>query len=125
MQSYSNLRVTGHAREVIRETYRFTADFPRAEQFRLTAQMRRASISAALNIVEGCSRRSSRDFVRFLEIAVGSAMELEFTLLIADDLRFGAEARNRDLFALNKVLQKELAALIRAIRARAKTGDRE
>ena len=124
MQSYSNLRVAGRARDVVRSTYAFTRDFPRSEQFGLTAQMRRASVSSALNIVEGCSRRSTRELIRFLEMSSGSAMELEFTLLIAEDLEFGRLETNRKLFELNRILQKELASLIGALRRRANAGTR-
>jgi four helix bundle protein len=124
MQSYSNLRVTGRAREVVRATYDFTRNFPRTEQFGLTSQMRRAALSSALNIVEGCSRNSTRELIRFLEVSSGSAMELEFTLLIAEDLDFGQPDANRRLFDLNHLFQKELASLIGALRRRAKTRTR-
>jgi four helix bundle protein len=124
MQSYSNLRVTGRAREVVGATNAFTGDFPRSEQFGLTAQMRRAAVSSALNIAKGCSRRSTRELIRFLEISMGSAMEIEFSLLIAEDLDFGQIEANRRLFDLNRIFQNELASLIAALRRRAKVRTR-
>ncbi|HET9425284.1 MAG TPA: four helix bundle protein [Gemmatimonadaceae bacterium] len=125
MQSYHNLRVSARAREVIRATYRFTAVFPRSEQFGLTAQMRRAAVSSGLNIVEGCSRDSTRELIRFLQVSAGSAMELEFTLVIAADLGYGSEVDNRQLMDLNTVLQKELSALVGSLRSRLRKGSRE
>ncbi len=105
MQSYHNLEVAARAREVINATYRFTATFPRGEQFGLIAQMRRAAISTGLNIVEGCSRSTTKELIRFLQISMGSAMELEFTHPIAGDLGYGRVTENQSLFALNLVLQ--------------------
>jgi len=56
--------------------YAFTRSFPREEQFGLTSQMRRASVSISSNIAEGGSRSSDKDFARFVEIAYGSLMEV-------------------------------------------------
>jgi four helix bundle protein len=56
--------------------YTSTRGFPADERFGLTNQMRRAAVSVASNLAEGCSRRSKMDFSRFIEIAVGSTFEL-------------------------------------------------
>ncbi|HEY6218614.1 MAG TPA: four helix bundle protein [Gemmatimonadaceae bacterium] len=124
MQSYRRLRVTGRAREVIRSTYEFTRGLPREEQFGLTSQMRRAAISIGLNIAEGCSRRGTRELIRFLEFSIGSAMELDFGLLICEDLGYGSAIARKSLYELNRIGQRELAALIRSLRHRVATGDR-
>ncbi|WP_422079826.1 four helix bundle protein [Ulvibacterium sp.] len=68
--------------------YELTSTFPDSEKFGLTNQLRRASFSVASNIAEGSSRKSNKDFNRFLEIAVGSMYEIETQLLIASDLGF-------------------------------------
>ncbi len=68
------------------EIYSITSKFPENEKFGLTNQLRRASISIPSNIAEGSSRHSNKDFTRFLQIAIGSAYEIETQLLIASDL---------------------------------------
>jgi len=66
--------------------------FPKAELYGLTSQLRRAESSIPANIAEGCGRNTQRDFVRFLHIAAGSASELEYHLLLAQELNFMDEA---------------------------------
>ena len=66
--------------------YRATDRFPPTERFGLAGQMRRAAISIGSNIAEGCGRFGNRELVQFLQIALGSASELEFQAQIAIDL---------------------------------------
>jgi four helix bundle protein len=121
MQDYRRLRVTHLAREVVRAIYDFSRSLPPEERFALSNQLRRAALSLALNIAEGCSRSTTKEFVRFLEIARGSGVELEFALDLTKDLRIGdatmrstaAEAVNHALRALNRLittLRSRLAA---------------
>jgi four helix bundle protein len=116
--NYNNLRVSRRARSVIGLTYSFTRSLPRDEMLGLTAQMRRAALSSGLNIVEGCSRSSTRELIRFLQMSVGSAMELEFALLITHDLGLGSREGRLQLWRSNKILQRETSALIRTLRLR-------
>jgi four helix bundle protein len=118
MQDFKKLRVSTHARAVIRATYRFTAALPREEQFGLTAQMRRAAVSIGLNIAEGCSRNSTREFIRFLEVARGSGMELEFAIVVTEDLTFGQAHEREALVHELLQVQRQLSALIAALRRR-------
>jgi len=87
VQDFRNLKVwkTGHALTLY--VYALTTDFPRAEMFGLTSQIRRASASIGANIAEGCGRRGDPELLRFLQIAMGSASELEYHLLLARDLK--------------------------------------
>lgn len=66
--------------------YKATVTFPREEMYGLTSQIRRASGSISANIAEGCGRSSEIEFARFLQIAFGSASELEYHLLLSHDL---------------------------------------
>ena len=88
MRDHTKLRAFELADEVALLTYRHTADFPKAERFGLTSQMRRAAVSIPSNIVGGCARDSSADYIRFLDIAFGSLRELDYqTPLISQRTR--------------------------------------
>ena len=77
IRSHRDLTVWQRAIQLIAETYRLTARFPRSELYGIVSQMRRAAISIAANIAEGKARRSTGDYLRFLAIANGSLRELE------------------------------------------------
>jgi four helix bundle protein len=70
------------------DIYASRKDFPKDEMFGLTSQMRRASASIGMNIAEGCCRKGDAEMVRFLQIAIGSASELEYQLLLVHDLKY-------------------------------------
>jgi four helix bundle protein len=77
MRNFRNLQVWAEAMEIVKDVYHITEKLPKDEKFGLTSQMRRAAISIPANIAEGSSRRTSVDFARFLDIALGSSFELE------------------------------------------------
>lgn len=88
MHRFKELEVWKQSRTFCSDIYAVTSSFPDAEKFGLTNQLRRAAVSIPCNIAEGASRSSNKDFSRFLEIAIGSANEVETQLLIASDLGF-------------------------------------
>ena len=91
MADFRQLRVWQKAHEVTLDVYRITQHFPKAEAYGLTSQMRRAAISIGSNIAEGRGRDGDAEFARFIQIACGSAAELEYQLLVAKDLGHVAE----------------------------------
>jgi four helix bundle protein len=117
MQSASNLRVTGQARLLARQVYQATAGFPSDERFGLTAQMRRAAVSIGSNIAEGCGRYGDRELAHFLQVALGSASELEFQCEIASDLGYLSVAAVQPLLTEVRRTKRMLAPLIKALRA--------
>jgi four helix bundle protein len=88
MHQFKELLIWQKSRNFCSEIYSITSTFPNDEKFGITNQLRRASVSIPSNIAEGSSRNSNKDFSRFLEIAIGSAYEIETQLLIASDLGF-------------------------------------
>lgn len=88
MHQFKELGIWKKSRLFCSEIYSITSSFPNDEKFGLTNQLRRTSVSIPSNIAEGSSRNSNKDFSRFLEIAIGSAYEIETQLLIASDLGF-------------------------------------
>jgi four helix bundle protein len=97
MRDHRKLRAFELADELALGTYRGTKNFPPDEQFGLTSQMRRAAVSIASNIVEGCGRRSEADYLRFLEMAHASARELNYQLSLAARLGYLTEDSSRSL----------------------------
>ncbi len=96
MKPFREYRVGALAHEVVLAVYRETANFPREELFGLTSQMRRSAASVPANIAEG-SARGDREFHQFLRIALGSAAELEYHLLLAHDLGYLTDERHEYL----------------------------
>jgi len=88
MKDFRDLKVWERAHLLTLSVYKSTAAFPSDERFGLTSQMRRCSASIGANIAEGCGKRGNGEFQRFLQIASGSASELDYHLLLARDLSF-------------------------------------
>ena len=86
MRNFRKLDVWKKAHELTLDVYRATAAFPSSERFGLTSQLQRAAASIGANIAEGCGRQTDGDYKRFIEIASGSACEVEYHLLLAHDL---------------------------------------
>ena len=104
MQDFKNLTVWQAARRMAISTYTLTRNFPQSEEFGLKAQMRRSSVSICTNIAEGSGRRGDREFRRFLDIALGSAFELECEVILSHDLAFITEiAKERTLADVSEI----------------------
>ena len=115
MQDFRKLKVWQRSRIVIDGVYRITETFPRVERFGLVAQSRRASVSVAANIAEGCGRFGSREFSWFVNIALGSAAELESHLLVAVFLNMTTEEAVSPVIDELKQVQRMLASLARRL----------
>jgi len=92
MRDFRELKVWERSHHLTLEVYQLTKRFPKTEQYGLTSQLRRSAQSIPENIAEGAGKDSRRDFARFLQIARGSASELEYELLLARDLHYVNEA---------------------------------
>jgi four helix bundle protein len=114
MRDPTKLRAFELADELAVLTYRETASFPREELFGLVSQMRRAAVSGASNIVEGCARETLADYLRFLNIAYGSVRELDYQISLAE--RLGFVHKDSELKSLSTETAKVLNGLIRSLR---------
>lgn len=117
MRDHRKLRAFELADQVALTVYKATKTFPRDEIFGLTSQMRRAGVSVASNIVEGCARHSKADYLRFLDMAFGSARELDYQLTLADRLDYMAQTPETELTAMSEESLKVLSGLIRSLRS--------
>ena len=116
MRDHKKLRAFELADALVLNVYLATRSFPDDEKFGLTSQLRRAAISIASNIVEGAARSSLPEYVRFLEIAYGSAKEVEYQLSIAERLGYGQSDTIHALSDQASETAKVLHGLIRALR---------
>ena len=91
MQDFKKMAVWQKSHALTLALYQATISFPRDEMYGLTSQLRRAGSSIPANIAEGCGRNGNAELARFLYIAMGSASELEYHLLLARDLGYLAE----------------------------------
>jgi four helix bundle protein len=88
MRDFKKLHVWEKSHNLTLDIYKLTSAFPKEELYGLTSQMRRSSSSVPTNIAEGCGRQTQPQLARFLNIASGSASELEYQLILSKDLRF-------------------------------------
>lgn len=97
------------------DIYKATKDFPVEERYGLVAQIRRAAVSAPTNIVEGCARRSTKDYLNFLNVANGSACELAYLLGLSARLQMLAETTASALADRSQHVAANLTALINSL----------
>lgn len=88
MRDFRELKVWHKAHQLTLSVYRASTEFPTEERFGLTSQLRRAAAAIPANIAEGCGRSGQKELSRFLQIAMGSASELEYHLLLAHELDY-------------------------------------
>jgi len=118
IKSFRDLVVWQKAMNLVELVYAISKSFPADERYALTSQLRRASVSVPSNIAEGYGRNSTLDYVRFLQIALGSSYELETQLELTVRLRFSGVDEVKDALELCAEIEKMLVALISKLRAR-------
>jgi len=118
-RDHNKLEAFALADRLVEEVYRATVAMPREERFGLQAQIRRSAVSVPTNIVEGCARRSTRDYVHFLVIALGSASELRYLLGLAARLGFLPGQDTSMLDNKSELLLRTMQRLIDALERKA------
>jgi four helix bundle protein len=116
MGNYRDLDAWQASRTLAVLTYRATEQFPSAERYGLTAQMRRAAVSIMSNIAEGAGRASDTQFRPFLQIARGSLHELEAQAILASELEFGSEGSLAELAEATRHTARLLHGLLRSLK---------
>ena len=117
MQDFHELKVWQKAHELTLAVYRLTASFPRAELYGLTTQPRRSSSSIPANLAEGRGRGGDGEFARFCSIAMGSATETEYHLLLAKDLSLIKPEEFKKVAEQVTEVKRMLAALLKKLKA--------
>lgn len=116
MRNFKDIKVWKKAHRLALAVYKATSGFPGEERYGLTSQSRRAAASIPTNIAEGCGRGSEADFARFLQIALGSASELEYHLLLTRDLDLLKHERHQSLDADVNEVKRMLHAFIKTLK---------
>lgn len=116
MKTHKDLDAWKEAINFVTEIYRYTEKFPDVEKFGLTSQIRRASVSVPSNIAEGAARNSNKEYLQFLNYALGSISEIETQLIIALNLNFISDEQYKQLDTNLTTIRKLLLGLIKYIR---------
>ena len=120
MKTHKDLDVWKFSIELVTMVYYFTSNFPKDEIFGLTNQMRRASVSIPSNVAEGAARKSEKEFIQFLYIALGSQQELDTQLLIALNLKFISQNDYNEVIEKIQSVGKLLNGLIKYLKLNVK-----
>ena len=115
MRNYRDLQVWAKAHSLTLEIYRVSRAFPRDEMYGLTAQVRRAASSVGANLAEGCGRQTDNELARFVRIALGSASELDYHLVLCRDLGLLQDSQYEGIAKELTIVRKMLASLRNAI----------
>ena len=117
MKDFRQLKVWEKSHELALAIYKATKEFPKEELYGLTSQIRRSSMSIPTNIAEGCGRNTDADFARFLQMAMGSASETEYQLILARDLEFLPKDSYEKLHNDVEEVKRMLASFLKTLRA--------
>jgi four helix bundle protein len=117
VKDYRTLKVWEKSHALVLAVYGVSRNFPSSELYGLSSQIRRSAISIPANIAEGCGRDSNADFNHFLKIAMGSATELDYHLLLSKDLGLIKLADFAVLSEQANEVRRMLASLIRKIKS--------
>ena len=113
MQDYKKLHVWEKSNLLTIEIYKITTSFPKHELYGIISQLRRASLSVPTNIAEGCGRNSKAELCRFLQIAAGSASEVEYLIDISYQLKYLNEGSYKELNLGITEIKKMLRSFIK------------
>ncbi|MFB6357254.1 MAG: four helix bundle protein [bacterium] len=111
MQNFRDLEVWQNAHQLTLSIYELTEQFPQTEKYGLRSQMRRSSSSIPMNIAEGCGQGGDPQFGRYLNMAIGSANELDYQLELAKDLEYITESVFEEIYHQLTIVKKMLVSL--------------
>lgn len=115
-KGYKKLKVWEEAHKLVLLVYKVTEQFPKAELFSLTPQIRRAVVSITANIVEGHVKHSKKEFLHHLDFANGSLVEVEYYFELSRDLGYITDKQYRELEQQRTIVGNLLHGLIRSLK---------
>ncbi len=116
MKDFRDLKVWRRSHNLTLRIYKVTSSFPREERYGLISQIRRSSSSIPTNIAEGCGRSRDTELARFVEIAIGSASELEYQILLGSDLALISRAESESLMTEAVEIKRMLISFFKKLK---------
>lgn len=120
MKTFRELLVWQKSMNFVTEIYKASKSFPQEENFGLTSQIRRSSISIPSNISEGYGREGLNDYLRFLNIAMSSLFELQTQIEIAYNLEYIKKDEFEKLYEMSREIERMLSSFIRSLKSKVK-----
>ena len=117
MRDFRQVKVWEKSHRLTVQIYQVTRKFPKEELFGLTSQIRRSCSSIPANIAEGCGRGSNKEYAQFLQIAMGSAVELDYHFLLAYDIGYINSIVYQDLSSQISEIKRMLSVLLQKVRS--------
>jgi four helix bundle protein len=114
--SYRDLNVWQNGLDLVEDVYKITANFPKEEKYGLTSQLRRCSVSIPSNIAEGFMRKSTKEYIQFLYISLGSLGELDIQMEIA--VRLGFIEIQKEFNEKSLLVRKQLYGLVKSLKSK-------
>jgi len=118
VKTYRDLIVWKKSMSLVTQIYQLTKTFPREELYGLVSQTRRCAVSVPSNIAEGYGRKSTDDYIRFLQIAISSLYEIQTQIEIALNLRYLTNDKFQSLYESTREIERMLSSLIRKVRGK-------
>lgn len=118
MKTFRKLIIWQKSIAFVTRIYKSAIEFPKEELYGLTSQIKRSAVSVPSNIAEGYGRKSNKEFIRFLRIAMGSLFEIQTQLEIAKNLNFIDEEVYLDLYEDSREIERMLSSLIDKLSAK-------
>nr|WP_294793596.1 four helix bundle protein [uncultured Mucilaginibacter sp.] len=115
MHNFKELKVWKAGMEIAKTIFILTRNFPSEEKFGLISQMTRCAVSIPSNIAEGCGRKSNKELHQFLNIALGSAFELETQIIISKDFNYITVEKSEDICLALIEIQKMISGLQKSL----------
>ena len=117
IKTFQDLIVWQKSMDLVTQIYRASGNFPKSQFYGLNSQLRRSAVSIPCNIAEGYGRRSTGDYVRFLQIFIGSLYELQTQLEIAKKFEYLTEFEFNGLYKNTQEIERMLLSLVSKIRS--------
>jgi len=111
MRDFRKYTIWELSHQLTLDVYNISNSYPKSEIYGITSQLRRASSSIPTNIAEGCGRDSDREFNRFLTIAIGSANETEYLIILSKDLNYIDKTNFDNLLTQVNVIKRKIYSL--------------